>query len=123
MIARFSRGGCRLDVRIRNRACGATEPVVEQDLAELRFVAGEERAFLEFSAEVACVCVGDHFAWIVVRAEHALEESVEVDGSGPPISMVPFKGEPVAILATARATSSAAIGWNALAARERRCRG
>src|SRR5262245_11917185 len=34
--------GCRLNVRIRNRVCGETEPVVEPNLAELGFVAGEE---------------------------------------------------------------------------------
>ena len=31
--------------------------------------------------------------------------------SGPAISMVPFTGAPTATPATARATSSAAIGW------------
>jgi hypothetical protein len=35
-------GGCGLNIRIRNRLCGATEPVVEPDLAELRFIARDE---------------------------------------------------------------------------------
>jgi hypothetical protein len=33
--------GCGLNIRIRNRVC-ATEPVVEPDLAEFCFVAGDE---------------------------------------------------------------------------------
>ena len=32
--------------------------------------------------------------------------------SGPPISTTPFSGAPAAVLPTARATSSAAMGWN-----------
>src|SRR5262249_30884594 len=80
-----SRAGCdcRLHIRIRNRVCGATKPVVEPYFAEPRFVAGEEGAFIELSAEVASVCVCDHFASIVAGAKDALEQSVEVERFGP----------------------------------------
>src|SRR5262249_48850570 len=65
------------------RDCRLTKPVVEPDVAELRFVAREERAFVESGAEVARVSVDDHFAWVVARSKDALEESVEVERFGP----------------------------------------
>src|SRR5262249_58794196 len=74
---------CRLPIRIRHRVGGATKPVVEPDFTELRFVAWEERAFVELAAEVAGVRVCDHFAWIVTRAQDALEETVEIETVGP----------------------------------------
>src|SRR5262245_65571197 len=78
-LASRVRCGCRLNARIRNRVCGATKPVFEADLAEFRLVAGDERAFVELSAEVVRVRVNDYRARIGARAENALDESVEIE--------------------------------------------
>ena len=73
----------RLTILTRNRLSGATEPLVEPELAEFCFIAGDERAFIELGAEVACVRVGDHLTRIVARAKDPLDESVEIEGFGP----------------------------------------
>jgi hypothetical protein len=40
------------------------EPLVESDLADPRAVAGNERVFREFGAEIPCVPVGNHLTRI-----------------------------------------------------------
>jgi hypothetical protein len=61
----------------------AAEPVVEPDLPEFCFIAGEERERFELGTEIACVRVCDHLTQIVARSEVPLNESVQVKVFGP----------------------------------------
>jgi hypothetical protein len=65
----------------------------------------------QFGAEVPRLRIRNHLARIVVRAKDPLDEAIEIERFGPTDFNCAIQGAPVAILATARATSSAAIGW------------
>ena len=64
-------------------------------------------------AEVRRVRIGDHLARIVAHRRRRRISSSNRSWSGPAISRRPFRGAWAATPATARATSAAAIGWNA----------
>ena len=87
-----------------------TEPLLESDVAESRIAPRNQRAFRELGPEIPRVGIGDNLPWVVVRVEALPDQFVETELCGPPASTVPFTGTPTATLATAVATSSAAIG-------------
>src|SRR5215211_9474969 len=63
--------------RIATLDPGLTEPVLEAGLGESGVVAGQECALVQFCAEVACVRIGDHLAWIAAFPEELSDEFVE----------------------------------------------
>ena len=89
---------------------GLTQPLLEADLAESRVVGRNQRALAEFGPEVPRMRVNDNLAGVVARAEALADQFIETELFGTGHFNVPFSGAPTAILPTALATSSAAMG-------------
>src|SRR4051794_30669057 len=72
---------CLVVVAIVHSSCsagdGLAEPVLEAGRGDEWAVARGERVLGELGAEVPCVDVGGHRAWVVVRAQDAAGELVE----------------------------------------------
>ena len=111
MLLRRYLDRCRLRRRTRVLRCRLSQPAFETGLAESCVIVRDERPLAYLDAVVPPVGVGDDLARILVRGEKPPGELIEAKLFWPPISIVPFTGGAVAILATALATSSAAIGW------------
>jgi len=90
--------------------CRLAEPILEADLAESCVPGRNQRALAELGPEVPGVRVDDNLARVVARGKAQTDQLIETELLGPATSTVPFDGAPTAILATAIATSSAAMG-------------
>ena len=88
-----------------------SQPVLETDLAEPRVVARNERALAQFGTEVARVGSATTSRGSLRAPRPWRISSSKRNCWGPATSTVPFTGAPTAILPTALATSSAAMGW------------
>src|SRR5262245_65767435 len=56
-----------------------TEPLLETDVAESHLAQGNQRAFLEFSPEIAGLRIGHNLARIVARGEPLTDQLVETE--------------------------------------------
>jgi hypothetical protein len=96
---------------------GLSEPGFKARLAESCVIARNQCSFADFRARVKRFWVRDDFAGIFEAARRLRTKSSRRNCSGPPISTIPFTGALTAILPTAVATSSAAIGWKSTGGR------
>jgi len=86
------------------------QPFLEADLAEPRVAGGNQRALAELGPEIPRVRVNDNLARVVARGKVLPDQVIEPELLGTGHFNRAIHRLPTATLATALATSSAAIG-------------